>query len=85
MSLNIEGRHPGLARWKDAFEGGHLPKGLPRDVMAGYRSLAVSLLDLLPDGPQLTDALHELWRSKNEAVLHAVETQRARDAARSED
>lgn len=34
--LNVEGRHPGVREFADAFELDHLPPGLPRDVMTGY-------------------------------------------------
>lgn len=70
--LNTEGRPPAVQEFADAFETGHLPPGLPKDVMVSYAALAQSLVDLLPDGPCLTRALHDLWRSKNEAVLFAV-------------
>lgn len=70
--LDVEGRHPAVQEFADAFETGHLPPGLPKDVMAKYADLAQALISLLPDGPCLTRALHDLWRSKNEAVLFAV-------------
>lgn len=73
--LNVEGRHPAVAAYADRFRTGHLPEGLPKIVMEIYRTAAQALYDALPDGPLLTNALHDLWRSKNEAVLHAVETQ----------
>lgn len=70
--LDTEGRHPAVQEFADAFETGHLPPGLPRSVMEHYAAMAQVLIDLLPDGPCLTRALHDLWRSKNEAVLFAV-------------
>lgn len=70
--LNVEGRHPAVAEFRDMFNWDHLPEGLPREVMQEYFSLASMLLQLLPDGPQLTRALHRLWESKNEAVFMAV-------------
>jgi hypothetical protein len=45
-------------------------------VSATFEDQASRLLQLLPDGPQLTRALHRLWESKNEAVFLAVRTQR---------
>ncbi len=75
--LNTEGRHPAVAPYGNRFRTGHLPEGLPRQVMEVYREAAAKLLEMLPDSPELTRALHRLWESKNEAVLHAVETQEA--------
>lgn len=75
--LDVEGRHPAVREYRDRFEVDHLPEGLPRRVMSACRELAVRLLVLLPDGPLLTNALHDAWRSKNEAVMLAVRTQRA--------
>lgn len=74
--LDVEERHPAVAEFADLFELGHLPEGLPRLVMVEYRAAAQALLDLLPDGPMLTRALHDLWRSKNEAVAYAVRIHR---------
>lgn len=76
--LNVEGRHPAVAPYGNRFRTGHLPDGLPKTIMEAYRVAAQALLDNLPDGPLLTNALHDLWRSKNEAVLHAVEVQEVR-------
>ena len=70
--LNTEGRHPAVQEFADMFEWSHLPEGLPRTVSATYADHAARLLELLPDGPQLTRALHRLWESKNEAVFLAV-------------
>lgn len=77
--LNVEGRHPAVREFADLFASGHLPPGLPVQVMHDFRALAACLLDLLPDGPMLTRALHDLWRAKNEAVAFAVRVQRDRD------
>lgn len=74
--LNVEGRDPAVREYGDRFETGHLPPGLPRQVMETYREQFEKLLDLLPDGPALSSALHRLWESKNEAVFLAVRTAR---------
>ena len=76
MRLLTEGRHPAVAEFADMFEFEHLPEGAPRVVSATFFNTAGRLLQLLPDGPQLTRALHRLWESKNEAVFLAVRTQR---------
>lgn len=81
--LDVEGRHPAVQEYGDRFEVAHLPEGLPRRVMTAYRELAVRLLVLLPDGPLLTNALHQAWQSKNEAVMLAVRVQQGK-AVRSD-
>lgn len=70
--LRTEGRHDAIQEFRDAFEFDHLPDGLPRVVAASYHDFAAQLLALLPDGPALKRAIHDLWRSKNEAVRFAV-------------
>lgn len=77
--LDVEGRHPAVREFADLFETGHLPQGLPTTVMEYFSALVALLLRLLPDGPMLTRALHDLWRAKNEAVAYAVRLQRERD------
>lgn len=74
--LNIEGRHRAVQEFRDMFEFGHLDPGLPREVSATFHDHAQQLIDLLPDAPPLTRALHRLWESKNEAVFLAVRTAR---------
>ena len=76
--IKVEGRHPGIVEFAEAFNFDHLPEGLPREVSATFHQHAQHLVDLLPDGPGLTRALHRLWESKNEAVFLAVRTQRVR-------
>jgi hypothetical protein len=70
--LNTDGRYAGIQEFRDAFEFDHLPDGLPRSVSETFHDHAAALLELLPDGASLTRSLHDLWRSKNEAVLFAV-------------
>lgn len=73
-------RHDGVTQWAARFESGHLPNGLPKQVIAKYAETAQALVDLLPDGPLLTEALRDLWKAKNTAVLYAVEAQRRLEA-----
>lgn len=69
-------RHPAVVEFDGAFDGTHLPQGLPRDIMAAYSDLHQQLLSLLPNNRAgLTRAIHDLWRSKNEAVYLAVRVQ----------
>lgn len=74
--LDVSTRHPALQEFGDMFEFDHLPEGLPRLVSETFHTQAGLLLDLRPDGPQLTRALHRLWEAKNEAVFLAVRTQK---------
>lgn len=84
--LSVEGRHAAVREFADMFTvGDHLPPGLPRDASQLFASTAQQLIDLLPDGPQLTRALHRLWEAKNEAVFLAVRTQRELDVQREDD
>jgi hypothetical protein len=73
--LNVEGRHPALSEFTHAFDFEHLPEGKPKTVSRTFHDHALHLLELLPDGPGLTRALHRLWESKNEAVFLAVRVQ----------
>lgn len=72
--LDTDGRHATIQEFRDAFEFDHLPEGLPQGVARLYHDTAAGLLILLTDGPALIRAIHDLWRSKNEAVLFAVRT-----------
>jgi hypothetical protein len=75
--LSVLDRHPAVQEFAAMFDFGHLPEGLPRRVSATFHEQAQALIDLLPDGPGLTRALHRLWESKNEAVFLAVRTAKA--------
>lgn len=79
--LNTDGRHDAIQEFRDAFESEHLQEGLPRTVVERYHAAANDLLALLPDGPALTRAIHDLWRSKNEAVMFAVRLTNARPSS----
>jgi hypothetical protein len=70
----------GADQFREAFDSGHLPKGLPQIVMFRYRILFENLMNDLPSSPWLTRAIHALWQSKNEAVMLAVRVQKQRDA-----
>lgn len=70
--LNTEGRHRAVQEFEDMFEFAHLAEGVPQETSRIFHETAEMLLTLLPDGPQLTRALHRLWEAKNEAVFLAV-------------
>lgn len=71
-------RHPAtqqILRW---FEYQHLREGLPRDISHMHASLAEALVEMLPDGPELTTGLRKLLEAKDchvrAAVAHTQET-----------
>jgi hypothetical protein len=76
-----DGRHDGVARQRRLFEYSHLA-GTPDGKTSGndlkaisrmYAFMACDLLRALPDCPELTNALHRLWESKNLAVVARVQ------------
>lgn len=54
------------------FDHAHLPDGLPREISRAHASLASRLVELLPDGPELTVALRKLLEAKDAAVRQAI-------------
>jgi hypothetical protein len=58
-----------LARW---FEFEHLPAGGPRDISRHCAGLAARLVEMLPDGPELTAGLRHLLEAKDCAVRAAI-------------
>lgn len=72
-------RWPAVREYRAAFDSAHLPPGLPRTIMDGYRAAAQLLVDRLPDSARLVHGLHQLWQSKNEVVYAAVRQQQAID------
>lgn len=76
MIDGLEGRAAAtvsLARW---FRFDHLPAGFPRDVSQMFAEFAASLLEVLPDGQQLTDGLRKLLEAKDCATRAAVAASR---------
>ncbi|HET9893687.1 MAG TPA: hypothetical protein VFQ44_01890 [Streptosporangiaceae bacterium] len=65
-------RHPSTQQVMKYFTFGHLPNHLA-EVSAEFHALAHRLLELLPDGPELTVALRKLLESKDAAVRTAVD------------
>jgi hypothetical protein len=76
-----DGRHDGVARQRRLFEYGHLAGTTDGKTSANdlksisrmYAFLACDLLRALPDCPELINALHRLWESKNLAVVARVQ------------
>ena len=60
----LEGRHPGIVALYKFFEFGHLPPHLAIIALSSA-SLAASMIDLLPDGPELTVGLRKLLEAKD--------------------
>jgi len=73
----VADRHPatlGLLRW---FDFTHLPPHLA-GVSGLFSHLAHELVDVLPDGPELTTALRKLLESKDAAVRARIEAEERR-------
>lgn len=69
--LNTTGRHTSVHGLRHHFDHEHLAPHLAA-VSAPFHVLAQHLLDVLPDDPELTEALRKLWEAKNSAVLLAA-------------
>ena len=70
--LDVTGRHPAtqqIARW---FDADHLPNDLA-NASAHCTDLAQTMIDLLPDGPELTTGLRKLLEAKDCFVRAAIE------------
>lgn len=68
-------RHPGTTHLLRYFEFGHLPPHL-QEISRPCGELAATLVDALPDGPELTVALRKLLEAKDAAVRAAVDAAR---------
>jgi hypothetical protein len=64
----FDGRHPSVARLRRLFEFDHLPEHL-QSVSSVFAGAALRMLDMIPDSPELTEALRKLWEAKNLAVV----------------
>jgi hypothetical protein len=65
------GRHPGTAHFEALFHWAHLPDHLAA-VSAPFQSLAVKMVQDLPDGPELSAGLRKLLEAKDCFVRAAV-------------
>lgn len=54
------------------FEFGHLTHTAARDVSEAYHHFAAGLIEVVPDGPELTVALRMLLSSKDAAVRAVI-------------
>ncbi|MFE5996779.1 hypothetical protein ACFQ6C_07775 [Streptomyces sp. NPDC056454] len=66
--MDTTGRHPSTAQAVRGFAYDHLPAEL-QEVSKPFHDLAQTLLDRLPDDPELTAALRKLREAKDCAVL----------------
>jgi hypothetical protein len=66
-----EGRHPSVAHFGPLFGYSHLPEQLQR-ISAPFAELAGEMLNLLPDGPELSAGLRKLLEAKDCAVRAAL-------------
>lgn len=66
-----QGRHPSVAHFGPLFGYSHLPDHLQR-VSLPFSEIAVQMLGLLPDGPELSVCLRKLLEAKDCAVRAAL-------------
>lgn len=67
-------RHPSTEQLLGFFSYKHLQSDRLVDVSIRFYQLAHELVEILPDGPELTVALRKLLESKDSAVRHAAFT-----------
>lgn len=67
-------RHPSTVQLLGYFDYRHLTHTQLRVVSAKFHNLAMDLVAVLPDGPELTVALRKLLESKDAAVRHTATT-----------
>lgn len=65
-------RHPSTASLVRWFTFSHLPEGAARGVSQLFHTLAWQLLEVLPDGPELSAGLRKLLEAKDCAVRAAI-------------
>lgn len=73
MAAAVAGRHPGTVHLMRYFAYAHLADKI-RKASEPFGHLAVTLVSLLPDGPELTVALRKLVEAKDCAVRALVDT-----------
>ena len=69
-------RHPGTPHLLNYFAFEHLPAGIMRDTSARFAELADTLVEKLPDGPELTAGLRKLLEAKDCCVRAALDATR---------
>lgn len=69
----LHGRHPGTVGIARYFEYQHLPEGDLRTTSGMCCDLAESMIERLPDGPELTTGLRKLLEAKDAFVRAALD------------
>ena len=65
-------RHPATQHFARMFKTGHLSSQGLKSTSYQCAQLAQAMVDTLPDGPELTTGLRNLWDAKNNFVMAAV-------------
>lgn len=73
---DLTNRHPGTRQLYRYFDYSHLPAGPLRETSAMCALLAGQMVDVLPDGPELTAGLRKLLEAKDCFVRQALELTR---------
>jgi hypothetical protein len=69
--MQLDGRHPGTVQIARFFEWEHLPAHL-QTVSRPCGELAAQMIQVLPDGPELTAGLRKLLEAKDCFVRAAL-------------
>lgn len=70
--LDTQGRHAAVADVARFFAFDHLVDDAPREIAELVADLAATMIDRLPDQPELTRGLHRLVEAKDCFVRAAV-------------
>jgi hypothetical protein len=65
-------RHPSTRNFAKMFKTGHLTSEDLKGISEQVAVCAQAMVDMLPDGPELSAGLRKLWEAKNDLVMAAV-------------
>ncbi len=69
-------RHPATEHMLDILDPNPNLEGRAWEISDEISNLASHMVNLLPDGPELTEGLRKLWEAKNNLVMaHILEIQ----------
>jgi len=74
--MGLESRHPAIRQIARYFTYDHLPEPL-QSISAPCAQLAEDMIELLPDGPELTTGLRKLLEAKDCFVRAALPPEEA--------
>jgi hypothetical protein len=77
--MDMENRHPATREIFQWFSYHHLPEGIMQDTSHSIYLLAKDMIDILPDGPELTTGLRKLLEAKNCFVRQALKSMSMHD------